>query len=276
MTLPGVSPYLSVWTVISLRPASQQAAVRREIVARGAKALSLPALRLSAAPDAAIAERTLRAASTCAKMIFTSPAAVRFAHALQPLVERRGQQVYALGRGTARALARHGVQAIHPDERSMRSDGLLALPDFARKNLSPTSDIGLVTAPGGRGQILHALRARGAQVRVAEVYRRLPPRFDRRHFEALARSAPPRAVLLTSAEALVNALDGLPPAARAILLDAVAVASSERLAALARSHGYVEVLNARGPMVESLLDALDTHAARQADPVRPSAGSGPG
>lgn len=253
----------------------QQPAIRRAIVARGASVLSLPALRLVAAPDAEVAERAWRAASTCAQLIFTSPAAVRFANALQPLAERRGQKVYALGRGTARVLARYGLRALHPDERSMRSDGLLALPDFARGNVSPASDIGLVTAPGGRGQILHALRARGARVRLAEVYRRLPPRFTRRHFEALARCAPPRAVLVTSAEALQHALDGLPPAARATLLDAVAVASSERLAALARAQGYTDVLTAGSPMIDALLDALDSHAARHHVVGLSAADSGP-
>jgi uroporphyrinogen-III synthase len=260
MTVVGVSPYLCVWTVISLRPASQQAAMRRAIQARGATPLALPALRLAAAPDPVVAERALSAAVTCSQLIFTSPAAVHFAQALQPIHAQRAQQMYAVGRGTADALRRLGLQAQHPNDRAMHSDGLLGLPDFARDKRPPVADVGVVTAPGGRGLIVRALRARGAQVRVAEVYQRLPPRLNQRHFGALIASEAPRAVLLTSAEALDNLLAVLPDAARTALLGAVAVASSERLLGLARERGFEHGLNARAPTVDIMLDALEAHA----------------
>jgi uroporphyrinogen-III synthase len=267
MSDTSVSPYLAVWTVISLRPAPQQAAMKRAIGARGATALALPALRLAAMPDAELARQSLRAALSCMQLIFTSPAAVRFAAALQPLQGPREQRVYAVGRGTARALARHGLRAIHPDERSMRSEGLLALPDFAPAVMLRTkADVGVVTAPGGRGLLTRALRARGARMRVAEVYQRLPPRFTRHHLDALHASRAPRAVLLTSGEALENALAGMPASAIVALLDAVAVTSSARLAQLAQERGFPRVIEAGAPTPDALLDALaaDVAAAAQA------------
>lgn len=260
-----VSPYLAVWTVISLRPAPQQGAMKRAISARGATALALPALRLAAMPDVDLARTSLRAALTCSQLIFTSPAAVRFAASLQILQPVREQRVYAVGRGTAHALARYGLRAIHPAERAMRSEGLLALSDFAPAALArPKGDIGVVTAPGGRGLLAHALRARGARVRVAEVYRRLPPRFNRLHVEALLCSTAPRAVLLSSAEALDNALAALPPAAAACLRDALVVASSPRLAQLAHERGFAAVIEAGAPTPQALLDALVAHVAPDA------------
>ena len=143
---------LDGWTVISLRPSSQQGAVRRAVASRGATALALPALRLVAMPDAEAAQQSLRSALGSAQLVFTSPAAVRFGALLLPLAATRATHVYAVGRGTARALARHGLRAIHPDDNAMRSEGLLALPDFAPEAIARAGgDIGVVTAPGGRG-----------------------------------------------------------------------------------------------------------------------------
>src|SRR5262245_20818508 len=137
---------LKRWTVISLRPAAQQATVKRAIRAAGATPLALPALRLAPIPDAASARRALRAALRCERVVFTSPAAVRFAAALLPLKLARGARAYAVGEASARALAQCGVAAIHPQ--AMHSEGLLALADFAEDG-----EVGLVTAPGGRGLI---------------------------------------------------------------------------------------------------------------------------
>jgi uroporphyrinogen-III synthase len=257
VSLPQRMDRLDGWTVVSLRPSSQQAAMRRAIAARGAVPLALPALRLAAMPDAAAATQALRIALGSSTLVFTSPAAVRFADRLSPLRGTRALRIGAVGRGTARALARHGLRAIHPGEHAMRSEGLLALPEFSAAAIAQAGgDVGLVTAPGGRGLILHALRARGARVRIAEVYRRLPPRFDRRHADALRASAAPRALLLTSAEALTYALERLPADALACLRAALVVASSERLARLAREHGFAAAIEAGAPTPQALLDAL--------------------
>jgi uroporphyrinogen-III synthase len=256
-----VSPYLAVWTVISLRPAAQQAAMKRAIVARGATPLALPALRLAPMADVAAARRALRAALACPLVVFTSPAAVRHAARLLPLRARRGQRFHAIGSGSARALARQGVPAQHPGHSAMHSEGLLARPEFAA--LAPGTAVGLVTAPGGRGLLAQGLLARGARLQLAEVYRRLPPRFDRRHHAALLASRAPRALLLSSAEALENALAGLPPDAVARLRASLVVASSPRLAQLARRRGFARVLEATGPTPEALLDALEARARRR-------------
>ena len=141
----------------------------------------------------------------------------------------------------------------------MRSEGVLALPSLTSPR-APDTSVGVVTAPGGRDLIAPTLRARGFDVRVAEVYRRTAPRWSPTEIAALETASAPRAVLLTSGEALTNALQGLPDAARRTLLDAVAVASSERLAAQARAAGFAATLAAASPRVESLLDALAAHA----------------
>jgi uroporphyrinogen-III synthase len=256
MSKARVSPYLSVRTVIVLRNAAHGANLRSAIAARGAVPVLLPALRLAAMPDPDAARHALRGALLATQLIFTSPAAVRYAAALSPLRADPAQRVYALGRGTARALQRHGLSAIYPGAGAMHSEGLLALPDFAASRYTQGGDVGLVTAPGGRGLIAHALRARGAQLRVAEVYRRLPPRFDRRHFAALQASPAPRALLVTSGEALQYALAALPAELGVLLREARTIASSARLARLAQEHGFAQVDLAAEPGADALLDAL--------------------
>lgn len=161
--------------------------------------------------------------------------------------------MFAVGAGTARALARHGINAISPSHDAMHSEGLLALPEWN----SVTGPVGLITAPGGRGTIPAGLTQRGLEIRRAEVYQRLPPRLDARHHRALMQSPAPRAVLVSSAEALDGALGALPPACRAHLLDAVAATCSARLAELAQTRGFSRVTTASAPTAVAMLDALE-------------------
>lgn len=136
----------------------------------------------------------------------------------------------------------------------MDSEGLLALPALQRVR---DRDVGLVTAPGGRGLLAPTLRERGAHVRRADVYERDATAPSARAIAQLRAMDGPAALALTSAEALTSVLAALPPDAAAILRSARAIAASERLAALARDHGFENVIVARGPRVRDLFQALD-------------------
>lgn len=254
MPEPVLKP-LTGWSVICLRPSAQQPEVRRAVRARGGMHVALPGLRLAAMTEEAPARAALREALACPAVVFTSPAAVDFAARLAPLRLRAEQSVIAVGEGTARALARHGLHALMPPPEAMHSDGVLALPQW-RNAAGP---VGLVTAPGGRGVIAAGLAARGLELRRAEVYRRLPPRPDARRIHALTQAPAPRAVLVSSGEALEAVLAALPDTARARLLDATAVASSQRLADLARGCGFAHALRAPSPTAIAMLDALAAH-----------------
>lgn len=249
---PDAQP-LVAWSVICLRPSLQQAGVRRAVQARGGRHISLPGLRLVALP----ATRALDQALSCAAVVFTSPAAVHFAARQQALALASGAQAFAVGEGTRKALAGHHIAAISPPPDAMHSDGVLALPQWA----SVKGPVGLVTAPGGRGIIAAGLVQRGLVVVRANVYQRVPPRVDRRHLSALAQSTSPRAVLISSAEALDNLLAALPAEMQSTLLDAVAVVCSPRLGALATAHGFRRVVIASDPTAATMLNALEQHAS---------------
>lgn len=241
-------------TVVVTRPAGTSNALLRRVRALGGAAVALPGLALRACrdADADIARAALAGAATADLCLFTSPAAVRFAFQLAPAFAlRRGQAACGVGAGTQRALARHGVTAFAPRERS-DSEGLLALPELAAVR---GQRVALIGAPGGRGLLAATLRQRGAEVVAIHVYTRVPPRLHRRHFDALARAVDPLVMPLSSAEALDNLVALLPPPLLARLRRQSVVASSARLAALAAEHGFDHVTEAASALPEDLLAA---------------------
>lgn len=234
--------------VVVTRPAGTGTALVRRVRANGGVPLLLPGLSLRGMADEAGMRAAMRRALADELLVFTSPAAVRYAAMLAPLRTRAA--VLAVGQGTAQALRRHGVVAHAPSRQD--SEGLLNLP--AAQSLRGKR-VALIGAPGGRGVLREQLAARGARLSELQVYRRVPPRLDRRHVEgvlALPRSA---RVLLSSAEALHNLVDLLPAPALARLRAAVAVVSSARLAQAARAAGFARIVQAESALASDLLAA---------------------
>lgn len=232
-------------TVVITRPVGEGRALARRVRAAGGVPLLLPGLSLRPGGCGKAAWRT---ALHDELLIFTSPAAVRFAAALAPL--RTRAVVLAVGQGTARALGRHGVAALAPTRQD--SEGLLDLPALQALR---GKRVALIGAPGGRGVLREALRARGANLRELHVYRRQRPRLDRRHVAAVLALPRSARVLLSSAEALHNLLEALPPPALARLRAAVAVVSSARLAQAAHAAGFARTVQAGSALADDLLEA---------------------
>lgn len=219
--------------IVITRPAGTATAFARQVRARGGVPLLLPGLALRAADDIRQAAAHLRTAlGEDDLLLFTSPAAVRFAAALAPLHTRA--TVLAVGQGTAATLRRRGLPALAPTQRQ-DSEGLLDLPalrDVRGRKLA------LIGAPGGRGLLQQQLHDAGARLREVWVYRRSAPRLDRRHVDAVLHLPASARVLLSSAQALGHLHEGLPAAAWRRLCAATAVVSSERLAVAARQAGF--------------------------------------
>lgn len=224
--------------------------MRRAAAGVGAGVVALSSLRLQARDDDATRVR-LREALAASCVLFTSPAAVRAARALQPLRARRGQRWFAVGAGTAAALRRAGIAEVEAPSR-MDSEGLLSLPGLADVR---GQSIGFVTAPGGRGVLAPALRARGAHVIRADVYERVPVVPSPQSVARVAALRDPAALALSSGEALQHLLAVLPAPTLARLRRAHVVAASERLADLAREHGFAAVSVAASARPADLLAA---------------------
>ncbi|HEX8779321.1 MAG TPA: uroporphyrinogen-III synthase [Rhodanobacter sp.] len=234
--------------VVITRPAGTAGALSRRVRACGGVPLLLPGLSLRGATDGAKPCAAMRAALGDDVLVFTSPAAVRFAAALVPL--RTKAAVLAVGQGTTQALRRHGVSAQAPSRQD--SEGLLDLPVAQALH---GRRVALVGAPGGRGVLREQLAARGARLREVQVYRRVPPRLGRRHVDAVLALPRSARVLLSSAEALQNLVDLLPAPALARLCTAVAVASSPRLAQAAGAAGFARIVQAESALAADLLRA---------------------
>ncbi|HRN62458.1 MAG TPA: uroporphyrinogen-III synthase [Luteimonas sp.] len=248
--------------MISLRPVGGHAPMRRAAAAHGARVLALSPWRIEPRADAAT-RAALRDALRADMVLFTSPAAVNAAAALQPLRPRRGQRWLAVGAGTAAALRRAGVAEVIAPSR-MDSEGLLSLP--ALQQVRGTR-IALVTAPGGRNLIAPTLAARGARVQRTEVYARVPVPPSPQALARLRALDAPAWLALSSGEALQHVLATLPPDLLPRLRQARVLAASERLAQLAREAGFDDVRVAADARPRSLLAAAD------ADPASRSASS---
>ena len=243
---------LTGWTVVSLRPRGQQAALRAAAARVGATLLALSPLAIEPHTDVA-SRRALRDALAADVVLFTSPNAVRAAAALRRLGNARGRPVLAVGEGTRRALQRLGVDALSPTR--MDSEGLLAMPALCEVS---GRSIGLVTAPGGRNRLAPALQARGAEVRRADVYDRVPVAIADARWQALATllATPEHVVLaLSSTEALEAVLRQRPATLEKSLRRIAVSAASERLAQAARDAGFRRIAIATDARPASLLRA---------------------
>ena len=240
------------WTLVSLRPQGQHAGVRSAAAALGGcvVALSPWRLRRSAGPASVSAlQRALQAPA----VVFTSPAAVTAAVSLgHDFAAEPFRTWLCVGEGTRRALQAAGARQVDAPAR-MDSEGLLALPALAEV---AGREIGLVTAPGGRGLLAAALQARGAQVVRADIYTRVPQPIAPRALARLSHSPQPWVLALSSGEALQRVWGQLSPAWRVRWQQHMrVVAASERLQAQALALGLGPVERAAGPTATQLVAA---------------------
>lgn len=245
--------------MIITRPADAAASLRRKVEALGGGAIGVPGLSLRQTPELQrVAARSL-AEARAQDWIFSSPAAVRFAFRFVPSLHiPQGARAFGVGAGTQRALARRGIRALVPVDRS-DSEGLLELPELTDVR---DRDVALIGAAGGRDLIAPTLSERGARVESIHVYERGPPQLNRRHFEALARASDPLITLISSGEALVNLVALLPPPLLARLRHQILIVSSARLAAIAEKQGFEDVREAASASADDLLDAACKALAR--------------
>jgi uroporphyrinogen-III synthase len=169
-------PALQGLGVLVTRPEQQAMPLCRLLEAQGASTLRLPALEIKAAGDRPETLATLGDVRRFDAIIFTSANAVRFGVAL--LDQRRDLTLVAMGPATARALDQAGYRTAGQDfppssdpRSGFDSESLLLHPTLEHP---AGRRILIVTGCNGRAFLQQELTRRGAEVRVAEVYRRLP------------------------------------------------------------------------------------------------------
>lgn len=227
-------------TVLVTRPTEQSVALAGAIRAAGGEAVVFPALAIEAVPAT---ELTAQAATLDAAdcVIFISPNAARFGMAAFGRLPS-GARVFAVGPGTARALAGAGIEnVVVPDGQD--TEALLALPQLTAVG---GLRIAIVRGVGGRPLLGDTLAARGAQVDYLECYRRVRPHADAAPLLARWRSGGIDAVTVASAETLANLAAMLGEAGAALLVATPLFAPHEKIAASARRFGIARVVATPG------------------------------
>ncbi|MEP6484692.1 MAG: uroporphyrinogen-III synthase [Rudaea sp.] len=240
-------------SVVVTRPSASAAATKANIRALGGIALALPGITLRGALDPASVKAELAAARDSDVVIFVSPAAVKYAFAIQPKLRFiRTAVIAAMGAATARALQRKGFKQVIWPLASQTSEGLLAAPEMQKLR---GKRVTLIGAPGGRDLLAQTLKQRKARVQHILVYRRLPPRFSKAQLAALEAAQTPLITLLTSQEILDNLRSELPLSLFGKLAEGDLVVSSLRLALAARASLFGAVHIAASPSPRDLVRA---------------------
>jgi uroporphyrinogen-III synthase len=225
-------------TVVVTRPRAQAARFATLVSEAGATPLLLPALEIEPV-ELDPAARALLAPDAFDWTIYTSANSVE--SSLRQLPRPTRTRVAAVGRGTARALADHGVVVHAIPTTTADSEGLLALDAFAS---IAGQRILILKGEGGRTLLREELERRGATIVTGDLYRRVHAAPGAVALAELGRALDSGAVVVavTSAESLAALLAAIPDADLPRLRDAALLVPGERVTASARAQRW------RGPM----------------------------
>ncbi len=246
-------------SILVTRPAAQSAGLANSICDAGGEAIIFPAIEIQPIVSDVLAQQ-IDQLHTFSAAIFISPNAAQYGVAA---VRARRQfptplNVYALGPGTARELAQHGLpDAIQPQ--GADSEALLALPQLQKIS---GQRIIIFRGVGGRALLAETLKARGAYVEYAESYARVMPKADAAPLLQQWAGGGIHAVTITSAETLHNLAALLGERGEAYLRATPVFAPHEKIAAAARQFAITQVITtASGDagLLSGLITWFNTH-----------------
>ena len=183
------------------RAAHQAEPWAQALEAAGAEVLREPLMAIDTSADEVAARAALAAAAEADVVIATSTNAVHSAWQLQPGFTPGGR-LYAVGAATAAALESATGRAVEKPGGGFSSEGLLALESLSQLQ---GKRVAILAGEGGRTALIHALRARGAEVDKAALYRRRWLAIDASRLGWLIDASD--AVIVTSGEALAHLVD---------------------------------------------------------------------
>lgn len=245
---------LSGVTVVVTRPSHQSRPLVESLQREGAEVIALPVLAIEPiALDGEARERL--APDRFDWAIFTSANAVE--QAVLQLQRPQRCRIAAVGRATARALEGHGMPVHAMPAGNSSSEGLLALAELAELR---SKKVLIVRGAGGRELLGNELARRGADVTLAELYRRGPAPVEAAAVDRVVRAlhgANTVVVLVTSVEGLEALLGRIPPGERLAILGVPWLVPGERVARAAREHGLAGPLFvARSAEDDAMVEAL--------------------
>lgn len=224
--------------VLITRPAFQAGHLAKLVEAADGTAVRFPAVEIVPAVDTAPLDRAAERFSEFDIAIFVSANAVRYA-APRITAHTSGAPglplIAALGDGTARALAAHGLVASLLPNGRYSADGLLAT---AALNRVAERSIVIFAGDKGRPTFAETLAARGADVDIVECYRVVPGVVDPGPLLDEWRNVGMGIITVTSVRIAENLYNRLAANGRSLLLGAPVVAMSERVARVCGQIGW--------------------------------------
>jgi uroporphyrinogen-III synthase len=163
-------------SVLVTRPLDQNESLARAIEQQGGTAIRAPMIVITDLADDTAARKAAAAVDSCACVIFVSRNAALFG---VKLIERCGKKlagkaVFAVGLGTAAALAQLGVSGVETPASEFSSEGLLRLDGLAEHHIKGKRIL-IFRGVGGREHRAKTLERRGAEVIYCECYERRKP-----------------------------------------------------------------------------------------------------
>lgn len=244
------------------RPEGQAEALLTGIRALGGEPTHIPFLAIEPVADMSALHQIAEHLDRYRACFFVSANAVRCAW---PVLAEAGWPPQlagaAVGPGTANALRRLGVSQVVVPAQRFDSEGLLAEAFFAEAQCHGQA-FALIRGEGGRDFMAQTLRARGARVDEAAVYRRcLHPEVLPRLAEWLAADQSTQdTLLISSSESLLRVMDNAPPALAAALRRCAVLAPHPKIAGCAQRLDFAQVATSEGGDA-GLLDALSSYNA---------------
>jgi uroporphyrinogen-III synthase len=226
--------------VLVTRPQQQAMPLCRLLETLGAGTFRFPAIEIKPLAERRVLAAQLGALADFDLIIFSSANAVRFGAVL--LEQKRELELAAIGPATARALNRAGYRVSVQPAEGFDSESLLRHPKL---NYLVGTRILLIKGTNGRELLQQELTRRGAEVAVAEVYRREranPSPDELAALEAHFDAGAIQVVTATSVEIASNLLELATPALREDFDRAVWIVPGARIAASLRERGFTGLL----------------------------------
>jgi uroporphyrinogen-III synthase len=235
--------------ILVTRAAHQAEGLSRRIEAAQGRPIRFAALEIAASERAVNARELLL--QSWDLIIFISPNAVNYALKLLSGNLLKGA-LAAVGEATAAALRDNGYSIDLIPAQRYDSEGLLMLEQLQHMT---GQRVVIVRGEGGRSLLGDSLRARGAQVGYAEVYRRVVPNTDPgpllRQWQSQI-----DLVTVTSIEVLQNLISLLGERGWLLLSHTPLLVISERMRREAEKRGFETVLQSGGADDASIMTAI--------------------
>jgi len=221
---------LAGWKVLVTRPAGQAHTISDLVSQAGGEVIAFPTIEIKPLDEVNavnLAEQDI--------IIFVSRNAVSyFADRITDDIAETTLLV-SVGKGSAESMRSHGLRVDIQPDRSIGSEGLLMMPEFADMT---SKKVLIIRGKGGRELLADTLVQRGAKVQYIEVYERALPSPS---IEQCQQALTANSIVCTSVEGVRN-LTVLLQKSITLLVDKPMLVMSDRIKDYAVSLGFQHVI----------------------------------